>query len=628
MTAYVGDSTADAVYLYDSGDVSFLYDDLKGFVMKSKMWVRIKILKESALDRASVGLTYYYGNNFKEQEWIEDLKGYTYNLENGQIVTTELDKKSIKREKSSEYSYTTKFNLPNVKKGAVIEYSYTLVSPMSVRPKPDTWHFQGSVPFKWSEYKITIPYFLDYKMTMGGYLSLHHNKHEPVNVDVGHSRYNGQGMSYRFVVKDSPAFVNEPYMTTEKDYLSKLNFELASITFPGEMSKNFSQTWDDVEKTLEEASWFGGELRKSAFLKDKKEEISKGSYDPLERMNRAYGFIQKYMKWDGYTGLRSGDGGKKAFDNKKGNACDINLMLTSLLRELGLEANPVLISTRAHGHVYQEIPMIESFNYIVSHVKIGEQEYLLDATQPYAKPGLLPEHALNGVGRLIPKKGAGRFIIISPLDLQSKLEMISAKIVPEDGIIKGNYAISYGGYEALRWRDKYSTEPENVFQDDLKKLVPEWQLQNIAVKNKSDDLKGTVSVSCDFEVEDENASPGVFYFNPMLAGRWASNPLKAKERIYPLDLTTGISNSYIGNFTLPEGYMLDEMPKTEILMLPDKAGKFSYQVRQVGSVIQVNSSVQVNKVRFLPDEYDYLKEFFERVVQKHSQPLVIKKQSN
>ena len=55
MTAYAGDSTADALYLYDYGNVNFSYDDRRGLVMIMQCWVRIKILKESAL----AGLQYH-----------------------------------------------------------------------------------------------------------------------------------------------------------------------------------------------------------------------------------------------------------------------------------------------------------------------------------------------------------------------------------------------------------------------------------------------------------------------------------------------------------------------------------------------------------------------------------------
>nr|WP_295929105.1 hypothetical protein [uncultured Dyadobacter sp.] len=627
MTAFPGDSTADAVYLYDYGKVTFSYDDQKGLLMTTDMWVRIKILKESALPRASLGIPLYDGPSYKEQEWIEDLKGYTYNLENDQIVRVELDKKAVRREKTAESIATTKFNLPNVKKGSIIEYSYSIVSPMNVKNEPTTWFFQTSVPSKWSEYNITVPNFLDYKMTMGGYLQLHLNKQEPVNVSVGHSTYDGPGVAYRFVVKDAPAFVNEPFITTDADYLSKIKFELASVAVPGQMTKNFSQTWENVDRTLDEAKWFGGELRRSGFLKEVRDEIAQKTSDPMERISMAYKHIQGHMKWDGYSGLYAGEGTKKAYDNRKGNACDINLMLTVLLRELDVECDPILLSTRAHGYLNQHIPMIESFNYVIAQARVGEKIYFLDASEPFAKPGLLPARALNGFGRLIPRKGKGSFVEINPLDSQSKLEMITANIVPEDGVVKGSYSISYGGYEALDWRSTYAAQADNIYHEVLKKGVPEWKIQNLTIKNKSEDLKGTVNVNCDFELEDENASPGVFYFNPIMAGRWTKNPLKSKERIYPIDLGTGISASFIGNFTLPEGYALEEMPKAEIIVLPDKGGKFSYQVRQVGNVIQVNSLIQVSRTRFLPEEYSDLKEFFERVVQKHAQPLVIKKKN-
>jgi hypothetical protein len=627
MTAYPGDSTADAVVLYDYGNVRFSYDDQKGIVMTNDFWVRIKILKESALSRASVSLPYFDGSDPVKRERISSVKAYTYNLEGNSIVTTELDRKSVKDEKGSNSYRSVLFNLPHVKKGSVIEYAYTITTPLMHRDKPATWSFQGNVPFAWSEYRITIPSFLEYKMAFGGYLNLHINKHELVNTDMGHSKYNGRGLAYRFVIKDAPAFVNEPYITTPADYLSKISFELASVAIPGALEKRYSQTWDQVDRTLNEVPWFGGELRKSSYLKETTELISRTTNDPAERKRLAYTHMQNYMKWDGYTGLGSSVGVKKAYDNKKGNDSDINIALVTLLRELGLECNPVILSTRSHGRIMQEIPLLESFNYVVGHVKIGEKEYLLDATQKYAKPGLLPEYALNGYGRLIPKNGVGKFLELTPRDTKSKLEMIKAEIDPEEGTVKGSYVISYGGYEAFSWREKYAAESENVYSDDLKKQLGEWRISNMVIKNKSEDLTGTVGVTCDFEIEHDETSQGLFYFNPILAGRWVENPLKSKERIYPLDFSSGISSSFIGNFKLPDGYMLEEMPKAEVVVLPEKGGRFAYQVTQNGNVIQVNSTIIIAKSNFSALEYHGLKELFERIVQKHAQPLVIRKKA-
>jgi hypothetical protein len=628
MSAYPGDSTADAVVLYDFAEVKFHYDDIKGFMMTMKCWVRIKILKESALDRASISLKYIDASTDRKSEFITDIEGYTHNMTDNRIVTSKLDKKSVQTEKLSESHGTLKLNLPHAKKGSVIEYSYTLNSPLLTRIKPATWSFQTSIPIKWSEYRITIPHFLEYKMTMGGYLNLSINKNEKVHVSMGHSKYDGPGLSYRFVLKDAPAFNKEPFITTADDYLSKISFELESISIPGEPIKHFSHTWDDVDNTLLGANWFGPEFRKNIFSKELKEEVFKKTADSTKKMNLAYAYLQANMKWDGTGGLGYDGGIKKAFENKKGSATEINMLLINLLRELDVDCDPVVLSTRAHGRIFEHLPSLEAFNYVIARVKIGANEYLLDASQSFAKPGMLPEHCFNGMARVIPRKGKGYFIPLKPRESKSKLEIIDAELMPDEGTMKGTYAASIGGYDALDWRETYAMEPEQVYLDVFKKRFSDWKIDSMIVSNKVEKLDGVVGIKCAFETEDENAVPGVFYFNPILAGRMTENPLKSPERIFPLDLATGISTSFIGNYKLPDGYFLEEIPKTEIITLPERGGRFLYQVKQTGNMIQVNTSMMVNKLIFVPEEYGALREFFERVVQKHAQPLVIKKKVN
>ncbi|MBE9465433.1 transglutaminase domain-containing protein [Dyadobacter subterraneus] len=625
MTAYPEDSTADAVFLYDYGNVQFSYVDQIGLVMIAKFWVRIKILKESALDRASVSIPYGESGSFIKDETISDIEGYTYNLVGNKIETTNLTRKSIIREKISSKYYGCKFNLQNVRKGSVIEYSYTKTTPLNFKDKPDTWTFQSTIPAKWSEYNITIPNMLYYKINMAGYVPLYISKRESVPINIGTSRLNGDGMAYRLVVKNSPAFSNESFITTPGDYVSKISFELSSISIPGETVKNYSQEWKDVDRTLLMDGGFGGQLKKFAFIKEIKAEIVKKSTDPTEKMNLAYAYIQQNIKWDGNGGLASKDGVKKAFENKKGNVSDINLMLTGLLRELDIEADPLVLSTRSNGRVFESIPLLEGFDYVVSHVKIGEKTFLLDATQRNTVPGVLPEFALAGIGRIVPEKNEGSFINLTPKLMLSRLEKIEADISPVDGTLKGKYSISLGGYEALRWRDKYVLEPESTYSDLVKKQNPEWEIDNFKVNNKNERLSESVEISYDFEIDSDGGNPETFYFNPMLTGRIKENPFKAPTRIYPVDFTAGSSTSFMGNFKIPDGYYIEEIPKVEIITLPEKAGKFAYQIKQNENMISVNSIVMLNRPSFSAEEYELLREFYDRIVKKHAQPLVLKK---
>jgi hypothetical protein len=625
MSVFPGDSTADAVVLYDYGDVKFEYIDRIGLVSTLKTRMRIKILKESALSRASVSLQYYDGGKYDMEETITSIEGYTYNLQDGQIVTSKLYKKSITNEKLSEFRLAKKFNLPNVKKGSVIEYAYTKMTPLKVQDKPDTWTFQGTIPVNWSEYKIVIPNSLDYKMIMGGYLTLDVHEREPVTVRMGDPSLDGPGMRYRFVVKNAPSFNNEPFITTAMDYVSKIRFELARVAFQGQMVKSYSQTWEQVDKVLQDATWFGVEANKVVFDKELRESLKIMTTDSTARMEAALKLVQKTMKWDETGGLGSKVNVKKAFDNKKGNATEINLMLNGLLRDLGLEAVPVVLSTRSNGRFLEHIPLLEGFNYTICYVRIGDKDYLLDATQPYAKPGILPEHALNGKGRAIPKRGTGYFVDLTPRESKNKLEMVTAEILPDDGIIKGTYSASLGGYEALAWRNEHATDTDQTHLNELKDEFKDWKIEALEIGNKTELLGGVVTIKCKFEAEDENDAPGLFYITPIIAGRMVENPLKTPERIYPLDLSTGITKSFIGNYMLPDGYVVEEMPKTEVVSLPEKGGRFIFQVKQSGNVIQVNSTMTVNKLTFVPDDYPLLREFFSRVVQKHAEPIVIKK---
>lgn len=625
MNVYPQDSSAEAVVLYDYGELSYSYHEHTGFVMIFEYHTSIKILKESAFNRASVSLRYGQSGLFDKDEVITDIEGFTHNLVDGNVQTAVMPKKAIVREKLSGEYWLCKFNLQNVKKGSIIEYTYTKKTPFAYRQEPDNWIFQQDIPCKWSEYKITIPNVLYYKITFGGYLPLHIDKSEEVRIDIGHPQIDGKGMNYRFVIKDAPAFTNEPYITTEKDYLSKIRFELATIYIYGQGTKNFSQNWIDVEKTLLNIGSFGGQLKNFAFIKDIKEEIAGKSLDPAEQMRLSYDYIRQHIKWNGETGLVSEGGIRKAFENKKGNASDINLMLTNLLRQAGLESNPIVLSTRTHGRIIEDIPLIDGFNYVISHVKLGDKEYLLDATQKNLPMGMLPEIALNKIGRLLLDDGKGRFIDLTPKVYRGKFEKIDADISPEDGLLKGKYIVSLSGYEALRWRDKYLQETEGSFTEQMAKPNPEWEISQVKIANKNEKLEGSVEISFDFETEHEGSSPDIFYFNPMLAGKIRENPFKALHRIYPVDLTTGSSSTFIGNFKLPDGYYLEQIPKPDVIMLPDKGGRFSFQVKQEGNIVSVTSVLMITKPNFAASEYELLREFYDRVIERHAQPLVLKK---
>ena len=117
----------------------------------------------------------------------------------------------------------------------------------------------------------------------------------------------------------------------------------------------------------------------------------------------------------------------------------------------------------------------------------------------------------------------------------------------------------------------------------------------------------------------------IIYLNPMLGQGEKENPFKLEERLYPVDFGAPIDETYMARFTIPEGYALDEAPKSIAVNLPEQAGRFMYVVQQQGNVVQVMSKVSINKPVFYAPEYGNLKELYNQIIAKHAEQIVLKK---
>ena len=96
-------------------------------------------------------------------------------------------------------------------------------------------------------------------------------------------------------------------------------------------------------------------------------------------------------------------------------------------------------------------------------------------------------------------------------------------------------------------------------------------------------------------------------------------------REYPVDFGSAIEKIYISRIAIPEGYSVDELPLPKIILLPNGAAKYSYSVTRIGNSLNFISSLQINKSLFLQDEYPNLREFYNQLVAKQAEQIVLKK---
>lgn len=616
------DSTAEAVVLYDYGEASFETES-GNIWLKVTYHVRTKICKKSAYDRATLQLSTRRGQS-GQHEFISDFEGYTYNNTNGDISIDQLTKTGHFTEKASNEYWLEKYTLPNVHEGSIIEYRYTRHTPFSVTYNPRTWRFQQKVPVKWSEYRITIPDYFYYKMLQTGYLPMLVNEHKSTNVDLFPGENGASASAYRFAMKDIPAFRDEAYVINDEDYLSKIDFELARYQRPGQQTQDFSVSWPNLDRTLLEHPDFGGQIKRAAFLRETAKTLLSQHTDTLSRVTAAYEFIQKTIKWNNEAGLVASQDLKKVYENKKGDAADINLMLIALLREMDIDANPVILSTRSHGRINESYALIKKFNYVVAQVWVGGKDLLMDATDDFLVPGMLPMHGLNITGRLVHSKKA-RFVSLIPVerDIEAYTGLFT---LDEDGELSGTFRHSHGGYDALSARKLFVTDGKAKYLDGIRKKQPALQIEKA-------DFSGTDIKSSAFNEDYVLTIPEAcgragdrLYFRPMITQAHTTNPFKETERVYPVDFGVQTEETFIATYTLPKGFVVEEMPKPVSMVLPENGGRFIYQVTvNNDNQLQVISRILLRKSMYYAGEYGALRELFSRIVAKHAEQVVLKR---
>jgi hypothetical protein len=610
MKTYDKDSSASAVILSDYGEAYISYTTVS-VALNYERHVRIKVLKKDGFSMADVEIPLY--RDGADEERVSKLKATTYNLENGKIVETDLSKDGIFKQKFNRNINLQKFTFPKVKEGSVLEYSYTLVSEF-VTNFPD-WQFQYEVPVRHSEYWALFPEFFIFQKYMQGYLAPTVYEVKPKNntdfrIDAHH-----------WVMKDVPAFKNEPFITCKNDYVSKINFALSHINVPGRPVQEIMGTWQKLNTSLLESDGFGKAVTGSGFLRKKAEEVTAGIMDPQQKVAAIFGYVQKSLEWDGTKDFYA-DNLKTVFENKKGTAGDINLALASMLEKVDIPVDMVLLSTRDHGFVREQYPMSSQFNYAICAVTLGDKMLLLDATDRYLPMGVLPERCLNGQGLIISKTRHGWTPIKSTIKART---IISTELVlSSSGELKGKVKYTHDGYAAREFRQAYFAKGEQEYMKDF--LADKtWEVESSEFQNQTEVEKNVNQLHALNISEHATVAGGMIYLNPFVVGQTKENIFKLETREYPVDFGKPEEKTYLCRLTIPEGFAVEELPKAKVMMLPNNAGRYTYNISQTGNQLNIVSMLQINKSMFVMDEYPNLREFYSQMVAKQAEQIVLKK---
>ncbi|WP_125717715.1 DUF3857 domain-containing protein [Flavobacterium ustbae] len=627
------DSAAAAAILYKKGTARIEYDVNDGFVTVTDVETRIKIYKKEGFDWANHDVWYYNYSDLREKVSFSD--AVTYNLVDGKIEKTKLKSDGVFDEVLNKYRSLKKIAMPNVKEGSVIEFKYSIKCPQATIRD---WDFQTSIPVNYSEFSTFIPEYYTFSPRQKGYFfpkattarvtkSITFNSKERSGGRVTSTNFSTDYLSYienqvTYKAVDFPAMKDEAYVNNIDNYTSSVAHELSVTKFPNQALKEYSADWASVVRTIYDYDDFGPELNKTGYFEDDLKKILAGVNAPEEKILIILNYVKSNIKWNNYYGYGCDNGVKKAYKEKTGNIADINLMLTAMLRYAGLTANPVLVSTRSNGIAL--FPNRTAFNYVIAAVESPNGHILLDASEKFSIPNVLPLRVLNWSGRLIRKDGTSEEIDLMPKKASSDSVFMTYSIEP-DGKVTGKTRRQCVDYNAMITRGNISSLKEEEYLEKLENKQNKIEISEYSKTNEKDILLPIIET---YSFTGNNLCELIgekIYLNPMLFFTNDKNPFKQEVREYPVDFSYPFSDKYNITIKIPDGFAVETLPAPAAVIMEDNLGTFKFNIAVSENTLQLAILHQINEAIISAEKYDMLKEYYKTMIAKETEKIVLKR---
>jgi hypothetical protein len=423
-------------------------------------------------------------------------------------------------------------------------------------------------------------------------------------------------------MKDLPAFKDESFITSADDYIVKLDFQMAAIHQTNGVNQPIMTTWPKLAQEMIDNELFG---RFSNNSKKKCKEIvdtmQLALKPALEKAKSIEHFVKSNYNWNGHSDKFTTKSVKEFLTSKTGNCADINLFLTGMLNAAGIEAYPVIISTRSNGKIKLDYPFLHFFNYVVVLAKIDSSSILLDATEPLSNFNEIPSRCINDVG-LVIQKNKVEWVNIKSGSTSNISYYFNLRLNTEKDSIEQICRLVTTGYEAIDYRNKFSNSYKdlkinilgnNSLSGDTLKPIDLDQIEkpfgiDFVKKNPVEIVEDKIIISpfCNFTITE--------------------NPLKQTVRNYPVDLIYRKSYKFQSTIVIPEGYKLLSVPAEVTINNSIVRITFLADIQKEGAILLVGSYVFKKDV-YAPADYSELKGYFNRIVEKFNEKLVFVKET-
>ncbi|MCR4410435.1 MAG: DUF3857 domain-containing protein [Candidatus Saccharicenans sp.] len=432
-------------------------------------------------------------------------------------------------------------------------------------------------------------------------------------------------------VNDIPPFLREEFMPPEN--AEKISFKIYYL--PPDIRSN-DEYWEKAAgswKQIYEEFMTGGKgLQKEVLA------LVEGATDPEVKLRKLYERVQDIKNLD-YVPSMSEKEWKKIKPNNDvrdvlkrnyGYKNQIARTFAALARAAGFETYLVRVASRDEKIFKADIPLFkEQLDSEIVMVKIGNRFQAFDPGLPGC-PYEMVYWPRTGTTALTFENDRMSFFTSPSTSADDSSCRQIAKLRPDgQGNLTGTIRVEYRGQEALSRkfgnREKDAMKFKEILEEELLKKLPAGS------KVKLKDLTGLKERSAELAAEFEATVSGVIHeagdklLLPVYAltnpGRY---PFRSAFRKYPVYFNYPYAEIDEIIIELPDGYEVEALPEAKTRD-SERAGFNLACSQDEPGQLRVERRLAIKKNLFPVNEYIHLKEFFDFVLARDSQQIVLRK---
>ncbi len=451
-----------AVILLDEGEIEIYNKDGFAFSLLRRHRI-VKIFNERGYSFANVTIPY------SGATVISDIKARTI-LPDGRIVPLQKDRIFDVTMHPGFIFYSDvrakRFTLPAIENGCVVEYRWQKqIKNFSFW---DQWPFQHEVPTKISRYRVVAPseWEINWKTFA---IDI-----EPKTTKVPA----GFKQTYVWEARDIPPLIPEYGMPPAKRVAASIIFS------PVHMNR-----WDDI------AAWYWGLVKDRFATSDEIENVTAAitgnCTTDKEKLRKIFEFVRDKIR---YVAISIGIGGyqphfaTEVLANRYGDCKDKVILIMAMASAIGLDVEPVIISTFQNGKVDTSVASYIHFNHLIAHATLPDSsEIWMDATDRNSSFNRLPWYDQDRLVFIVDRQGKGRWQRTPAQPASAnKIERKWTLSAASSDQWRVNFEMTFSGANALLLRRKLAPlrqgDIRSFFCQDFLVQFPDMEIEQFRIK--------------------------------------------------------------------------------------------------------------------------------------------------